>query len=162
MRHRIKRVPHICLNDKSRLTVIPAKAGIHASYWRWIPAFAGMTIRIFFSDLPAWLLVFFCRKRALHMSMVERHPLLKTSTLVLLVLSLICALGPIYLALCSASVTSQQILLHGLALLPGPHLGENLAAVLHRADVGHMLLNSFIVSLIVVAGKLALASTSAF
>jgi hypothetical protein len=23
--------------------VIPAKAGIHASYWRWIPAFAGMT-----------------------------------------------------------------------------------------------------------------------
>jgi hypothetical protein len=25
--------------------VIPAKAGIHASYWRWIPAFAGMTVR---------------------------------------------------------------------------------------------------------------------
>jgi len=28
------------------LVVIPAKAGIHASYWRWIPAFAGMTIRL--------------------------------------------------------------------------------------------------------------------
>jgi hypothetical protein len=27
------------------LTVIPAKAGIHASRWRWIPAFAGMTVR---------------------------------------------------------------------------------------------------------------------
>jgi hypothetical protein len=27
------------------LTVIPAKAGIHASCWRWIPAFAGMTVR---------------------------------------------------------------------------------------------------------------------
>jgi hypothetical protein len=27
------------------LTVIPAKAGIHAPYWRWIPAFAGMTVR---------------------------------------------------------------------------------------------------------------------
>jgi hypothetical protein len=24
-------------------SVIPAKAGIHASHWRWIPAFAGMT-----------------------------------------------------------------------------------------------------------------------
>jgi hypothetical protein len=24
--------------------VIPAKAGIHASCWRWIPAFAGMTV----------------------------------------------------------------------------------------------------------------------
>jgi hypothetical protein len=31
---------------KSR-AVIPAKAGIHASYWRWIPAFAGMTIWLF-------------------------------------------------------------------------------------------------------------------
>jgi hypothetical protein len=30
-----------------RLIVIPAKAGIHASYWRWISAFAGMTIRLF-------------------------------------------------------------------------------------------------------------------
>jgi len=29
------------------LIVIPAKAGIHASYWPWIPAFAGMTIRLF-------------------------------------------------------------------------------------------------------------------
>jgi hypothetical protein len=27
----------------SKRGVIPAKAGIHASYWRWIPAFAGMT-----------------------------------------------------------------------------------------------------------------------
>jgi hypothetical protein len=27
------------------LIVIPAKAGIHASCWRWIPAFAGMTVR---------------------------------------------------------------------------------------------------------------------
>jgi hypothetical protein len=29
----------------SLLTVIPAKTGIHASNWRWIPAFAGMTVR---------------------------------------------------------------------------------------------------------------------
>lgn len=94
--------------------------------------------------------------------MVERHPLLKAMTLTLLALSLVFALGPIYLALCSASATSQQILVHGLALLPSSHLGENLSAVLHRADVGHMLLNSCVVSLIVVAGKLALASTSAF
>lgn len=94
--------------------------------------------------------------------MIERHPLLKATTLALLVLSLVFALGPIYLALCSASVTSRQILLHGLALLPGGHLWENLSTVLHRADLGRMLLNSFAVSLIVAAGKLALASTSAF
>ena len=96
------------------------------------------------------------------MNMVERHPLLKAVTLALLVASLVFALGPIYLALCSASVTSHQILLHGLALLPGKYLWENLSAVLHRADIGHMLVNSCVVSLIVVAGKLALASTSAF
>jgi hypothetical protein len=34
-------------NFSDCLVVIPAKAGIHASYWRWIPAFAGMTIRFF-------------------------------------------------------------------------------------------------------------------
>jgi len=94
--------------------------------------------------------------------MIERHPVLKLLTSLLLMLSLVFALGPLYLALCSASVTSRQILLHGLALAPGGHLLENLAAVLHRADIGHMLLNSLVVALIVVAGKLALASTSAF
>ncbi|HEY4091231.1 MAG TPA: ABC transporter permease subunit [Luteibacter sp.] len=94
--------------------------------------------------------------------MVERHPLLNATTLVLLVLGLVAALGPIYLAVCSASVTSHQILVHGLALIPGDRLWENLGAVLHRADIGRMLLNSCAVSLIVVAGKLALASTSAF
>jgi sn-glycerol 3-phosphate transport system permease protein len=94
--------------------------------------------------------------------MVERHPLLKAATFACLLLSLVFALGPIYLALCSASVTSQQILQHGLALRPGDRLWENLSAVVHRADIGHMLLNSCVVSLIVVIGKLALASTSAF
>jgi len=30
----------------SEQVVIPAEAGIHASDWRWIPAFAGMTTRL--------------------------------------------------------------------------------------------------------------------
>ncbi|MBB6242887.1 ABC transporter permease subunit [Rhodanobacter sp. MP1X3] len=94
--------------------------------------------------------------------MVERHPLLKTTILILLVVGLVFALGPIYLALCSASVTSRQILVHGLALLPGRHLWENLRIVLRDAHIGTMLFNSCVVSLIVVTGKLALASTSAF
>jgi hypothetical protein len=34
-------------NHSYRFIVIPAKAGIHASYWRWIPAFAGMTFWLF-------------------------------------------------------------------------------------------------------------------
>ncbi|WP_188792303.1 hypothetical protein [Dyella nitratireducens] len=33
------------LDSISKQIVIPAKAGIHASYWPWIPAFAGMTSR---------------------------------------------------------------------------------------------------------------------
>lgn len=94
--------------------------------------------------------------------MVERHPWLKAITLLLLMLGVMLALAPIYLAVCSASVSSEQILAHGLALLPGSRLLENLHAVIRRADIGHMLLNSFVVATIVVAGKLALASTSAF
>ena len=36
-------VLNTCTNAVSGRFVIPAKAGIHALYWRWIPAFAGMT-----------------------------------------------------------------------------------------------------------------------
>jgi len=35
----------------SHPTVIPAKAGIHASCWRWIPAFAGMTMRNIYASV---------------------------------------------------------------------------------------------------------------
>jgi hypothetical protein len=35
----------VCLNTISERAVIPARAGIHASYRPWIPTFAGMTIR---------------------------------------------------------------------------------------------------------------------
>jgi hypothetical protein len=34
---------HLAPNRSCRLIVIPAEAGIHASHWQWIPAFAGMT-----------------------------------------------------------------------------------------------------------------------
>jgi hypothetical protein len=34
-------------NRSYRLTVIPAKAGIHRQYEAWIPAFAGMTFGFF-------------------------------------------------------------------------------------------------------------------
>jgi hypothetical protein len=43
--------------------VIPAKAGIHASCWRWIPAFAGMTMRRG-GDLSASDATVFARKYA--------------------------------------------------------------------------------------------------
>jgi hypothetical protein len=36
----------VLLSVTIHLGVIPAKAGIHALYLPWIPAFAGMTLRL--------------------------------------------------------------------------------------------------------------------
>ena len=51
-------------NRSYRLTVIPAKAGIHRQYEAWIPAFAGMTFGLFWR--PSSMNVFvFAEKEAL-------------------------------------------------------------------------------------------------
>jgi hypothetical protein len=46
-------------NRSYRLIVIPAKAGIHASNWRWIPAFPGMTM-CFFSAIRQHEALYLC------------------------------------------------------------------------------------------------------
>lgn len=94
--------------------------------------------------------------------MVERHPLLRTVSAIVLLLAALLALAPIYVALCTASVSAAQSLAQGPALVPGTQLVENLREVMRHTQVRRMLLNSALVALIVVAGKLALASSTAF
>lgn len=94
--------------------------------------------------------------------MIERRPLLTAFAYAILILGLIFAIGPLYLVLCSASVSNQQLLSNGIALLPGPQLIDNLQAVARRTDIGRQLFNSLMVSSLVVIGKLALSSITAF
>lgn len=94
--------------------------------------------------------------------MVERHRAFHLCCYAILLLGVLFALGPLYVAFCSASVPNQQLQKHGIALLPGAHLLDNLREVSRRVDIGRMLFNSLVVSSVVVLGKLALSSVTAY
>jgi sn-glycerol 3-phosphate transport system permease protein len=79
-----------------------------------------------------------------------------------LLLAAVFSIGPLYIALCAASSTSHELLSGGMTLLPGGELLANLKEVTHRTNMGQMLFNSLVVSTLVVIGKLALSSITAF
>ncbi|WP_075258631.1 ABC transporter permease subunit [Herbaspirillum camelliae] len=94
--------------------------------------------------------------------MVERHPRMTALAYCVLGLGLLLALGPMYLILCSASVTSQAWISQGMPLTPGTALLENLREVTQRIDLWRYLFNSLLVASLVVSGKLLLSSVTAF
>ncbi|TAM05321.1 MAG: ABC transporter permease subunit [Paraburkholderia sp.] len=94
--------------------------------------------------------------------MREKAPVVRVLGPIVLAIGLIFALGPIYLALCSASVSNRQLIEHGVAFVPGTQFIANLAEVQRRADFGRLLLNSFLVASIVVVGKLLISALTAY
>lgn len=94
--------------------------------------------------------------------MVERSPLLNAFAYGLLALGLIFALGPLYLALCAATVSNAQLLSQGIPLLPGDQWRHNVAQVSQRIDLLRLLGNSLLVATLVVIGKLTLSALTAF
>jgi sn-glycerol 3-phosphate transport system permease protein len=94
--------------------------------------------------------------------MIERNRLLNAGAYLLLTLGLIFALGPLYLAVCSATVSNSQLMADGLALVPGNLLAQNLEKVTQRLDLLQLLGNSLLVASMVVVGKLTLSALTAF
>lgn len=94
--------------------------------------------------------------------MVERSPLLNALAYGLLALGMIFALGPMYLALCAATVSNAQLLNQGIPLLPGDQWLHNVAQVSQRIDLLRLLGNSLLVATLVVIGKLTLSALTAF
>ncbi|RMS45982.1 Glycerol-3-phosphate ABC transporter permease, partial [Pseudomonas coronafaciens pv. garcae] len=95
-------------------------------------------------------------------NMNERNRLLDAGAYLLLILGLIFALGPLYLAFCSATVSNSQLFSQGLAVIPGDQLLTNLAQVTQRLDLLRLLGNSLLVATLVVIGKLTLSALTAF
>lgn len=85
--------------------------------------------------------------------MVERHPRMTALAYCVLGLGLLLALGPLYLILCSASVTSQAWISQGMPLTPGTALLENLREVAQRIDLWRYLFNSLLVASLVVRDR---------
>lgn len=94
--------------------------------------------------------------------MVERSPLLNALAYGLLALGMTFALGPMYLALCAATVSNAHLLNQGIPLLPGDQWLHNMAQVSQRIDPLRLLGNSLLVATSVVIGKLTLSALTAF
>ncbi|BEV16005.1 ABC transporter permease subunit [Herbaspirillum sp. DW155] len=94
--------------------------------------------------------------------MVERHPRMTALAYCVLAAGLLLALGPLYLILCAASISSQQWISQGMPTTPGTALLANLHDVAQRIDLWRYLFNSLLVAGLVVAGKLLLSSVTAF
>ncbi|MFH7416776.1 ABC transporter permease, partial [Pseudomonas syringae pv. tagetis] len=80
----------------------------------------------------------------------------------LLTLGLVFAQGPLYVAVCSATVSNPQLFAHGLAVMPGDQMLENLQHVTRRLDLLRLLGNSLLVAMQVEIGKLTLSALTAF
>ncbi len=94
--------------------------------------------------------------------MIERTPVLNFATHAILVGGLLIAFLPLWLVFVAATLTIEQINSPPISLIPGGELFTNLAEAWSRADLGTKLLNSLFVAVAVAAGKIAIASLTAF
>ncbi|MCA3442601.1 MAG: ABC transporter permease subunit [Rhodobacter sp.] len=94
--------------------------------------------------------------------MIERTPLLNLATHLILGFGLIIILAPIWLAFVAATLTLQEVNAAPVELWPGTHLWANLKEAWVLSDFGPKFVNSLIVAVGVVVGKITLACITAF
>ena len=94
--------------------------------------------------------------------MIERTPLLNLATHLILGFGLIVILAPIWLAFVAATLTLQEVNAAPVELWPGTHLWANLKEAWVLSDFGPKFVNSLIVAVGVVVGKITLACITAF
>ncbi|KFL32751.1 ABC transporter permease [Devosia riboflavina] len=94
--------------------------------------------------------------------MIERSPLFNFVTYAAMILGLLVVLVPFWIVIVAGSQSLQEVSRVPIVLWPSSHLWENIQSAWLRADLGPKLINSFIVAIGVTAGKILLASISAF
>ncbi len=94
--------------------------------------------------------------------MIERTPLLNIATHAILLFGLGIAFIPMWLVFVASTLTIAEINSPPISLIPGDQLFVNLADAWNRADFGTKMLNSLFVAVAVAAGKIAIASVTAF
>lgn len=94
--------------------------------------------------------------------MIERSPLLNLATHALMIVGLLVTAFPIYVVFIASTHDLPAVNRVPMSLLPGAHMVENYTKVWLKADFGAKMLNSLIVAIGVTAGKITLASLSAF
>ncbi|HYR00894.1 MAG TPA: sn-glycerol-3-phosphate ABC transporter permease UgpE [Casimicrobiaceae bacterium] len=101
--------------------------------------------------------------------MVERRPLLTLASHLILVLGVVIVMLPVYVTFVASTLTAEEVLQAPMSLVPGSHLVENYAkafaegtARASTAPVGRMMLNSLVMAVVIVVGKIAISLLSAF
>ncbi len=94
--------------------------------------------------------------------MIERTPWLNIATHVILIFGLIVILTPIWLAFVGSTLTLQQVNSAPIELWPGDQLWPNLQEAWVKSDFGPKFVNTLIVAVGVVVGKITLACITAF
>ena len=94
--------------------------------------------------------------------MIERTPVLNIATHLILAFGLVIILVPIWLAFVAATQTLQAVNSAPVELWPGDQLIPNLREAWAQSDFGQKFVNTFIVAIGVVVGKITLACITAF
>lgn len=94
--------------------------------------------------------------------MIERTPVLNIATHLILAFGLILILVPIWLAFVAATHDLQAVNSAPVEFWPGDQLWLNLKEAWTQSDFGQKFVNSFIVAIGVVVGKITLACITAF
>jgi sn-glycerol 3-phosphate transport system permease protein len=94
--------------------------------------------------------------------MIERTPLLNITTHLILAVGLVLILVPIWLAFVAATHDLQAVNSAPVEFWPGDQLMLNLREAWAQSDFGQKFVNSFIVAIGVVVGKITLACITAF
>lgn len=94
--------------------------------------------------------------------MIERTPILNIATHVILAFGLVIILVPIWLAFVAATQTLQAVNSAPVEFWPGDQLWVNLTQAWEQSDFGPKFVNTLIVAVGVVVGKITLACITAF
>ncbi len=101
--------------------------------------------------------------------MIERRPIANLIGHLMLILGIIVVAFPIYYTFVASTMTSAEILRPPISLLPGGHFIENYGEALNGGvervvgvSLERMLWNTFVVAVVIAAGKIAISFLSAF
>jgi sn-glycerol 3-phosphate transport system permease protein len=101
--------------------------------------------------------------------MVERRPLLTLLAHTVMILGALLVAFPIYLAFVASTHLPQELAQSPMPLLPGSHFWESYQTALlgtgqasSSAPVAHMIWVSFVITFIIVTGKISISLLSAF
>jgi sn-glycerol 3-phosphate transport system permease protein len=94
--------------------------------------------------------------------MVEKTPVLDAVAHLILIFGIALICLPVYFVFVTGSLTQQQVLTIPMQWLPGDQFLTNVATAWQKADFGRLFLNSVVVSVGIVAGKITVSLLAAF